>query len=184
MTKEKPSPAKRARAKLLRRPIGVTIQRALLIDESGEVLPNPVGVLVPNFEIDRRSLRERKFAIGTQLRAELHRDRNPGFWRKAHVLGGWLADNVEEFHGLGMHDALKRLQEKSGVGCISEEFDIPGFGKGTRTVAQSLNFSDMEEGDFQIIWDGWIEWLRKNAWPGLSPQSREEVEELIAGPQG
>jgi hypothetical protein len=169
---------KKARAKLMRRPVGLTIAWVIL-EETGE----RIGALIPSHPIDRRSLKERKFGIGTQLRAELRRDRNPKFWNKAHVLGGWLADNVEAFHGLGLHDALKKLQEKSGVGCTIEEFDIPGFGKGTRTVAASLNFSDTDEGEFQVLWDGWIEWLRKNAWPHLPPQARDEVEDLISRDQ-
>jgi hypothetical protein len=148
----------------------------------------PVGVLVPNHPIDNRSMRERKFHVGTQLRAEIQRDRNPGFWRKAHVLGGWLADNVESFHGIGMHDALKRLQELSGVGVEVAEYDLPGIGKITRTEALSLNFSDMDEGEFNELWSGadgeggWIGWLRREVFGGLDQAQREEVEELIQGP--
>lgn len=186
---EKSSPAKKARAKLMRRPIGCTICRVLVIDEHGVIAREPVGALVPSHPIDRRSLKERKFHVGQQVRAEVRLDRNPGFWRKAHVLGGWLADNVEDFHGLGMHDALKRLQEKSGVGVESEEFDLPGIGKITRTVAESLNFSDMDEGRFNELWSGadgeggWIGWLRREVFGELDQAARAEIEELIQGPQ-
>lgn len=184
MTEKKQSAAKRAKAKLLRRPVGVIVMRAILCDKGGRPITGEiVGVLAPQHPIDYRSLRERGFSVGTQLRAQIDRDRNPGFWRKAHVLGGWLADNVEEFHGCDMHSALKKLQEKSSVGVSTEEFDIPGFGKGTRTVAESLNFSDMDEGRFNELWNGWVEWLCRNAWPGLEPSTVDVVEELISGNQ-
>lgn len=178
----KTTATQRARAKMLRRPIGVEVQLAIMCDKQGRPLTGePVGVLVPQHEIDRRSLRERKFVVGTQLRAEVKRDRNPGFWRKAHVLGGWLADNVEEFQGLGMHDALKRLQELSGIGVVAAQYDIEGIGKVTRNEAESLNFTDMDEGRWNELWTGWVEWLRRNAWPDLESRSVDEVEELISG---
>lgn len=183
----KQSAAKRARAKLLRRPVQVEVM-GMIHPQTGEV----VGALVPVNEIDRKSMRERKFRIGTRLLAELRLDRNPGFWRKAHVLGGWLAANVDDFHGLSHHDALKRLQETSRIGVTTEEIDIdePQFtGRITRTIAESLNFSDMDEGRWNELWGGadgeggWIGWLRSNVFGGLDAISREEVEDLLEKPQ-
>lgn len=174
----------KARKKLRDRSISVTVRR-VVIPETGE----SVGALVPDHPIDRRSMRERRFTVGKQLRASLRLDRNPQFYRLAHVLSGWLADNVEDFAGLSQHDALKRLQERSGIGCESEEFDLPGIGKLTRTVAASLNFSDMDEGQFRELWDGgtgeggWLGWLRREVFGGLDAVSREEVELIIAKPQ-
>lgn len=176
----------KAKAKLRSRDIRVTVMK-VIVPETGEL----IGALVPDHPIDRRSMRERKFNTGKQLRITARQDRNPGFWRKAHVLGGWLADNVEAFHGLDMHAALKKLQEKSGVGVEVEEFQVPEIGlKGTRTVAASLNFSDMDEGEFNLLWDGgtgeggWIGWLRREVFGGLDEASREEVELLIQKPEG
>ncbi len=172
----------KAKAKLRSRDIRVTVMK-VMIPETGEL----IGALVPDHPIDRRSMRERKFNTGKQLRATLRQDRNPGFWRKAHVLGGWLADNVEDFSGLDMHAAIKKLQEKSGIGVEIEEFQVPEIGlKGTRTVAASLNFSDMDEGDFNLLWDGgtgeggWIGWLRREVFGGLEAESREAVELIIS----
>jgi len=174
----------KARAKLRSRDIRVTVMK-LVNPETGEL----IGALVPDHPIDRRSMKERKFHVGKQLRASLRQDRNPGFWRKAHVLGGWLADNVERFHGLGMHGAIKKLQELSGIGCETVEYDIPGVGKLTRTEAESLNFDDLDEGAFALLWDGgtgdggWIGWLRREVFGGLEAASREEVELIIQRPQ-
>lgn len=174
----------KAKAKLRQRDVYVTVMR-VVIPETGE----EVGALVPDHPIDRRSMRERKFTVGKQLRATLRQSRNPKFYRKAHVLAGWLAENVERFQGLSQHDALKKLQEFSGIGCESVEYDIPGVGKLTRTEAESLNFDDMDEGRFNELWSGadghggWIGWLRREIFGGLEEASREEVELIIQKPQ-
>ena len=176
--------AQKARAKLRSRDIRMTVMK-LVNPETGEL----IGALVPDHPIDRRSMKERKMFAGKSVRATLRQDRNPMFWRKAHVLGGWLADNVEAFSGCDMHAAIKRLQELSGVGCETVEYDLPGVGKLTRTEAQSLNFSDMDEGEFNSLWDGgtgeggWIGWLRREAFGGLEATSREEVELIIQRPE-
>ena len=178
----------KAKAKLRRRSIHVTVMR-VMIPETGEL----VGALVPDHPIDRRAMRERKFNVGKQLRAELKQSRNSGFYRKAHVLAGWLTDNVEGrgFEGLGLHDGLKHLQTESGIGCVTEQFEIPGLGVCSRTIAESLNFDEMDEGRWNELWSGgedgeggWIGWLRREVFGGLDAVRREEVELLIQKPSG
>jgi hypothetical protein len=149
--------------------------------ETGEL----VGALLPLTQWDSRAMRERKYHVGTQLRADLKKPRNIKFWGLAHRLGAFLADNVEGFEGLTQHGALKRLQEESNIGCIAETFDLGSLGKVTRTVAESLNFDDMDEGRWAELWDGgsgeggWIGWLRANKFGQLDPSAREAVELLI-----
>ncbi len=177
--------AQKQRNKLRTRDIRMTVMRVVLPD-TGEM----IGALVPDHPIDRRSMKERKLNVGRMVRCTIREDRNPMFWRKAHVLGGWLADNVESFAGLDMHQALKKLQERSGIGCESVDYDLPGIGKLTRTEAQSLNFSDMDEGEFSALWDGgngeggWIGWLRREVFGDLSEESRLDVEAIIQKPEG
>lgn len=175
----------KAERKLRDRDVRVTVAR-MIDPETGEM----VGCLRPTHPIDIRSMRERKFTVGKELRATLRQDRNPMFYRKAHVLSGWLADNVEAFSGLSQHDALKKLQELSGIGVESVEYDLPGIGKLTRTEAESLNFADMDEGRFNELWSGadghggWIGWLRREVFGGLDAASREEVELIIQRREG
>lgn len=175
----------KAKRKLRDRDVRVTVMR-MVDPDSGEL----VGCLVPTHPIDVRSMRERRFTVGKELRATLRQDRNPMFYRKAHVLSGWLADNVEAFSGLSQHDALKKLQELSGIGVESVEYDLPGIGKLTRTEAESLNFADMDEGRFNELWSGadghggWIGWLRREVFGGLDAASREEVELIIRRREG
>lgn len=175
----------KAKRKLRDRDVRVTVAR-MIDPETGEM----VGCLRPTHPIDSRSMRERRFTVGKELRATLRQDRNPMFYRKAHVLSGWLADNVEAFSGLSQHDALKKLQELSGIGVESVEYDLPGIGKLTRTEAESLNFADMDEGRFNELWSGadghggWIGWLRREVFGGLDAASREEVELIIQRREG
>lgn len=170
----------KAKKKLRDRDVRFVVAR-MVDPETGEM----VGCLRPTHPIDIRSMRERRFTVGKELRATLRQDRNPMFYRKAHVLSGWLADNVEAFSGLSQHDALKKLQELSGIGVESVEYDLPGIGKLTRTEAESLNFADMDEGRFNELWSGadghggWIGWLRREVFGGLDAASREEVELII-----
>lgn len=174
----------KAKKKLRTRDVNLEV-RKLVDPETGEL----IGALVPAHPVDQRSLRERKFGTGRLLRATLRQDRNPMFYRKAHVLSGWLADNVELFSGLSQHDALKKLQEESGIGCEAVEYDLPGIGKLTRTEAESLNFADMDEGRWNELWDGgtgdggWIGWLRREVFGGLAAESREAVELIIQKPR-
>lgn len=178
------SATQRAKRKLRDRDVRFTVAR-MVDPETGEL----IGCLRPTHPIDQRSMRERRFTVGKELRATLRQDRNPMFYRKAHVLSGWLADNVEAFAGLSQHDALKKLQELSGIGCEAVEYDLPGIGKLTRTEAESLNFADMDEGRFNELWSGadghggWIGWLRREVFGGLDLASREEVELIIQRPQ-
>lgn len=175
----------KAKRKLRDRDVRVTVAR-MIDPDTGEM----VGCLRPTHPIDSRSMRERRFTVGKELRATLRQDRNPMFYRKAHVLSGWLADNVEAFSGLSQHDALKKLQELSGIGVESVEYDLPGIGKLTRTEAESLNFADMDEGRFNELWSGadghggWIGWLRREVFGGLDAASREEVELIIQRREG
>lgn len=164
---EKRKPAKRQQ-------IRFTV-RKLVDPDSGEL----IKALVPAYSVDRRAMNERKYSVGTELKADVRRSRNSQFYRLAHVLGGWLADNVDGFDGLTQHDAVKRLQELSEIGCEREAFDVPGFGRGYRWVAESLNFDDMDEGRWIELFNGWVEWLRREKWGDLSAEALEEVERLL-----
>lgn len=159
-----------------RKPVYLTV-RKLVDPETGEL----IGALVASTKWDARAMKERGLHVGAQVRADLKRPRNVKWWRLAHVLGAFLADNVEGFEALAMHDAVKRLQELSGIGCIEETFDLGAIGIVKRTVAESLNFDDMDEGRWSELWAGWTEWLRREKWGALDTSQIEQVEQLILG---
>lgn len=185
------SAAEKAMHMLRTRAVYFTVKR-MVDPDTGEL----VGCFVPSHPVDARSLRERGMNVGREVRCkDIKQSRNPKFFRLAHVLGGFLADHVEGFEGLGQHDAVKKLQELSGVGCCEEAFTMDlgslGIHAGTRRVAESLNFDEMDEGRFTELWDGghqagheggWLGWLRKEKWGLLSPEQIEDVEAMLEPP--
>ena len=132
------------------RPIYLTVQR-LVDPRTGE----EIGALVPAHPIDQRLLRERRFTVDREVRAELKQPRNVAFHRLAHALGHLLVDNVEAFRDLGAHEALKRVQRDAGVCCEPFEIDLgPALGKVQAMQARSLAFDEMDESEFRAFFDG------------------------------
>lgn len=140
----------RKAAKRARRPIYLTVRR-LVDPATGE----EVGALVPSHPIDQRLMRERKFTVNREVRAELKQPRNPAFHRLAHAVGNLLSDNVEAFAGLSGHEALKRVQRESGVACEEMELDLgPVIGKVLVKQPRSLAFDEMAEDEFAGFFEG------------------------------
>lgn len=159
--------------------------------ETGET----VGALIPLDDVALRACRERSMTIGSQWKAEVRQVRNLQLWRFAHLLGGWLADNHEVFAGDTAHDAIKRLQRLSGVGCTTTRSDIRDRDGDLlyRVVSHqplSLAFDLIDEGTFRAFWDGgveargnggWLGWMRHHLYAGMDAPDVEELEFLITG---
>ena len=140
---------KKIRAKRARRPVYFIVCR-LMDPETGEL----VGALRPANEIDARLLKERRFHVGREVRAELKAPREAWKHRLIHKIGQLMVDNVEGWEQLGSHDAVKRLQRESGVCCDEIEIDIPGMGKLIAMQAKSLAFDEMEHDEFERLFSG------------------------------
>ena len=145
----KTAAAKKIQAKRARRPIYLLV-RKLVDPATGE----EVGALVPANEIDARLLRERKFHVGREVRAELKQPRVEWQHRLIHKIGTLMVDNVEGWEQLKSHDAVKRLQRESGVCCEEMEVDIPGVGRLMVKQAESLSFDEMEQDRFAQLFEG------------------------------
>lgn len=145
--------AKRIKAKRARRPIYLVVRR-LVDPATGE----EVGALVPSHPIDQRLLKERKFHVNREVRAELKQPRNPKFNRLAHAVGHLLVDNVEKFRGKDSHDVIKIIQADSGVCCDVEKLiiDLGTFGRHEvdRNIPRSIAFDEMEEDEFSGLFEG------------------------------
>lgn len=146
--------------------------------------------MVPLDSVATRSMRERGFTIGSEWRGEFKKPRDLRLWGRAHALGGWLADNHEMFEGLGQHEALKRLQARSGIGCNSVRYKIPGFATIVRHEPLTLAFDAMDDGQFREYWDGgialhglggWIGWMRKRLYAGMNAPTVAELEYMVTG---
>ena len=169
--------AERAKAKRARRPVYLVV-RKLMDPDTGEV----IGALVPAHPIDQRLLKERKFHVNREVRAELKQPRNVAFHRLAHAVGHLLVDNVEEFRDLTSHEALKRLQREAGVCCEPFEIDLgPVLGKVTAMQARSLAFDELEEDEFRTFFDGITAWIGEHYTQVMVDEVRGEYWDLVNG---
>lgn len=156
------------------RPVYFQVRR-LVDPATGE----EVGALVPRHRVDQRLMRDRGYSVGTELRAELKKPRNARFHRLVHSLGGLVADQIEAFHGMGCHDAIKRLQRETGICCEVQTIELPGFGKLDVSIAQSLAFDEMEEGDFYQLWKGICRHICERYWPGMTEEQIVQMVDLM-----
>ena len=193
----------RAKARRARRPIYLIV-RKLADPDTGEI----VGALVPANAIDGRLMRERKFTVGREIRAEMKQPRNVAFHRLAHALGHLLVDNVEELRDLSSHEALKRLQLESGIACEIVEMDASPvisailaaaeemLGAGARKVlaavlpeiktipvkvARSLAFDEMDEDEFRGFFDGVVSCAAEHYGHVMLDDVRAEFWDLVSG---
>lgn len=168
--------AKKIKAKRARRPIYLVVRR--LMDEQGNV----IGCLVPATDTDQRLLRERKFNVGREIRAELKQSRNPAFHRLVHALGHLLVDNVDGFETLTSHDAIKRVQREAGVFCDQTEIDLGTFGTVSVSQPRSIAFDEMEEGEFGELFRAITDYVDRHYLAGLTDEIKAEYL-LMAGDQ-
>jgi hypothetical protein len=172
----------KAKAKRARRPIYMRVCR-LVDPETGE----QVGALVPMHPIDQRLMRERKFHVDREVRAELKQPRNPQFHRLAHAIGNLLVDNVEKFSGKQSHEALKIVQAESGACCDVEKIvlDLGTLGRHEieRAVPRSLAFDELEEDEFRTFFDGIVAYIGEHYTGVMLDDVREEFWSMVQGEQ-
>ena len=168
--------AKKIKAKRARRPIYLVVRR-LVDPATGE----EIGALVPANGIDQRLMRERRFTVGKEIRAELKQPRNPAFHRLAHAVGHLLVDNVDAFAAMDSHSALKEVQRLSGVCCDVIELDLGTLGKVPVKQPRSLCFDEMEEDEFRIFFDGITAYIGEHYASVMLDQVRAEFWLMVAG---
>lgn len=195
--------AKKIKAKRARRPIYLVV--AKLVDPAtGEM----VGALVPANPVDGRLMRERRFSVGREIRAEMKQPRNVAFHRLAHAVGHLLVDNVEAFRDLSAHEALKRVQLDAGVSCETIEMNASPvvtaildaaevmLGAGARKVlagvlpdiktipvkvARSLAFDEMDEDEFRGFFDGITAYIGEHYAGVMLDEVRAEFWQMVQG---
>lgn len=129
-------------------------------------------------DADAALLGERGFKLNARVRADLKQPRNERFNRLVHGLGRVLVANIDRFAGMQAHAAIKALQAESGVYCDREEFDIPGLGRLSRLIPQSLAFDSMGEESFQDFWHQCCAYLVATDWPTLTEERLTEMAEF------
>lgn len=167
------------KARRPRKPVYFEVRRVVDL-RTGEEM----GALVPRYACDRRAMRERKYHVGLELRAELKAARNPGFHRLAHVIGALVVDQLPDFENLDAHEAVKRLQRETGVCCETMQIDLGPLGKVPVTVPQSLAFDEMGQEDFERLVQAIFRLLASKYWPGMTQDAIENLVQMEMGKDG
>tara|TARA_R100000322_G_scaffold137585_1_gene93340 strand:- start:240 stop:722 length:483 start_codon:yes stop_codon:yes gene_type:complete len=139
----------------------------------------PEGTLAPDDDISRQTLRKRGFRVGDVLSADPKKPRNLYDWRRAHKLAQLLIENIDDFASMDAHQVLKRIQIEADIGCDSIAIKLPGFGTAFHRVPLSLNFADMDEGEFQVIYGQFCQHIIDSYWAGLTQDQIERMANLV-----
>lgn len=166
-------------AKRARRPVYATIERVAVLETGEERL-----AILASHPIDRKLMKERGYRAGDEVRLEIKKSRNVKFHRLAHALGNLLAENVEAFRHLSGHDALKQVQQESGVCCEPMEIDLgPVIGKVQAKIARSIAFDEMDEAEFGEFFKGITNYIDQHYASALTDDVRAEYFLMIEGNQ-
>lgn len=195
--------AKKIKARRARRP-AYGIWRRVVIPETGEERL----AFVARDEMDKRILKDRGMYKGLECRAYFEMSRNVKFHNLAHAVGHLLVDNVEEFRGVGAHDALKTVQLASNTACDMIEMDASPvisaildacesiIGHGARKmlaavlpeiktipvkIARSIAFDEMQEDEFIEWFSGVVEWVGLHYTSVMLDEVRDDFWKMVNG---
>jgi len=176
----------------------------LVRPETGELVKGFVAMT----QWDARTLAERKYHVGDEVRTTITKRRNVKFHRLAHALGALLVDNVEGFESLDAHDALKRVQMEADVCCETVEMNaspvisavlaaaesmlgakarglwasvLPAIKTIPVRQARSIAFDSMDEGEFHLFFEGIVKYVDQHYAHGLCDAVLEEYHAMVQG---
>lgn len=151
--------------------------RRLIDPRSGE----EINAWVARTDIDYAMMRSRGYKTGDVVRAEFRKPRSTGQHYRAHALGQLVAKHIEGFEGWDAHDVLKELQRDSGVCCDIHNLEVPGEGVLRLTKAQSLNYDEMDEVEFQEFFRGICRHICVKYWPNCNQGQIEAMIQIMPG---
>lgn len=137
-----------------------------------------VRAFVARYAEDAAILRERNYAVGSEVRAVIRAPRNPAFHRKAHVLGSIVVANIEGFESLDAHAAVKRLQTESGACCDVSTMTIPELGVVSIKSPQSISFDSMDQEQFESLMTAIYRHIVREYWPTMTEEQIGDMVEL------
>lgn len=137
------------------------------------------GGLVPADVSTQEILRARGYRVGDILQADLSKLRNPGFHRLVHRIGQIVAENIDAFKGMNGHEAIKRLQLEGDIACEHRLLDLPGAGRCMVSVARSIAYDSMDEGEFREVARSICRVIADRYWPSMSAEDIEKMAEIM-----
>lgn len=139
------------------------------------------GCLVPADSYAESQLRAKGYKIGDVVAAQITKLRNPKFNRLVHRIGQLVVSNIEAFHGLDAHTAIKRIQLEGRIECDLIGINIAGYGMVEQAIPRSLSFDTMDEAEYQAAAAAMCRHIAKVYWPTLSPEKIEQMAESFVG---
>lgn len=133
------------------------------------------GAIIPADTYTETRLRERGYRVGDLLTVELHKPRNPGFWRLAHRIGTLCSKNIEAFHGMDAHAVLKKLQLDGNIECDETRTEVPGLGMLIHRAPRSLSFEAMDQSHFFEVAKAFCRHIAATYWPDLTAEAVQEM---------
>lgn len=135
---------------------------------------NREGYLYPADNYAASQLRARRYKSGDVVSVNITKLRNPRFHRYAHILGGILKDNIDDFSVLDEHSVLKRIQLEGNIAC--DEI-MANLGDGMRLcrLPRSLSYESMDEGEFQEVMGRICQFVCERYWPTETPEAIERM---------
>lgn len=165
--------------KSTRKPVYFRVEK-LIRPGTGE----EVGALVPLFACDKNAMRQRGYAVGSELRAELKKRRNVKFHRLGHAIGELVRSQIDGFDATDAHDAFKQMQRECGASCEEIEIDLGPLGKAPVKVAKSISFDEMDEGEFRELVAAVCGHIARKYWPAMTAEQVEAMAELMVNQDG
>lgn len=139
------------------------------------------GALVPADLHSAQQLRSRNFKVGDVIKADLTKLRNPKFNRLVHRIGQLVVANIDAFHGLDAHRAIKRLQIEGRIACEEIGVMVPNFGMVIQFIPRSMSFESMGEEEFHDAARGICRTIAERYWTTLTAEQIEEMAESFVG---
>ena len=122
-------------------------------------------------------IKARGLKPGDVIKADITKLRNPKFNRLVHRIGQLVVANIEAFHGLDAHTAVKRLQIEGKVACDEIGIMVQGYGMVIQFIPRSLSFEAMDEAEFNEAARGICRTIAERYWTTLSAEAIEEMAE-------
>lgn len=135
------------------------------------------GALEPADQHSRAMLRDRGYKVGDVVAGELKKINNPKFNRLHHRIGQLCVSNIDAFHGMSCHQALKRIQWEANIWCEEVGVVVPGVGLAMMRFPLSLSFDNLDDGGRREVVRGMCRHISEKYWPSLSPEKIEEMAE-------
>lgn len=129
--------------------------------------------------VQRAAMRERGFKRGQRVACDVHPERDVSQWRKAHLLGALLVQNVDGFGDMDAHRALKKVQLDAGIECERTMIEVPGFGPMETRHPRSLSFDEMGQDDFSRVFLAMCRFIGERYFSGLDESAILGMIELM-----